>query len=444
MDNVAVLEVLTKARKMKGLTSSEVKILLDLEDYELEQELFKTAHYVKESIYGKRIVLFAPLYVGNKCNNECLYCAFRKSNKELDRTLLNKTQLQKETECLIEQGHKRLLLVAGEEGTKKELDYILDSIKSIYSVKTDKGSIKRINVNIAPLDIEGFKKLAAAGIGTYQCFQETYNKDIYKRLHPSGPKSDYQYRLKTMDRAYLGGLHDVGIGVLFGLAPWKEEVLALIKHGEYLEKEYGIGPHTISVPRIEDAHGSEYSKNPLYPVSDRDFLKIIAILRLAVPYTGIILSTRESAEMRKKCLDLGISQMSAGSKTDPGGYNQAQGHSDKEQFSIADERSLCEVIKDVVDSGHIPSFCTGCYRRGRVGKDFMDLAKPGLIKKHCLTNALATFYEYILDFGDEELKKSGRSLMAQMIEDDITNVRLKRYVHDAFIQIDEGKRDVYL
>ena len=443
-DPVKVREVFAKAKEMRGLSKADVNVLLSDLDDTLEKELFEAAHYIKEEIYGKRIVLFAPLYLSNKCHNNCLYCAFRHSNTELIRTQLSQDEIIGEVKCLIEEGHKRLLLVAGEEGTKKELDYVLDSIATVYSISTPKGNIRRVNVNIAPLSVENFKRLKEANIGTYQCFQETYNETIYKTLHPSGPKSNYLNRLHVMDRAYTAGLSDVGIGVLFGLAPWKEEVFALMGHVEYLEKEFGVGPHTISVPRIEPAYGADYTQNPLNPVSDKDFYKIIAILRLAVPYTGIILSTRESAATRKKCLDLGISQMSAGSKTDPGGYQLESTHQNKEQFTTGDHRNLQEVIKEIVTMGHIPSFCTGCYRMGRVGADFMDLAKPGLIKKHCLTNAISSFYEYLVDFSDPELKTSGTDLIHTMINRDVPNENLKKYIHDSLEKINKGSRDLYL
>jgi 2-iminoacetate synthase len=437
-----VLDVLACARELHGISADQALTLLGIQDDDLVEELFETARYAKEQIYGKRIVLFAPLYVSNYCSNDCVYCAFRTSNKDYVRTQLEMPDIEREVECLINQGHKRLLLVAGEKSGKNALDYVIEAVETAYSVKTEKGNIRRINVNIAPLEVDDFKRLFKSDIGTFQSFQETYNEEMYKKLHLRGPKSDYNYRVTTMDRAFQGGGHDVGMGVLFGLAPWKQEVASLLKHAEYLDKKYGVGPHTLSVPRIEPAEGSDYSNNPTYPVSDHDFLKIIAVLRLAVPYTGIILSTRESAEVRKKCLDLGVSQISAGSKTNPGGYNEAE--EAVAQFTVGDSRSLLEVIKDVVESGYIPSFCTGCYRKGRVGKDFMDLAKPGLIKKHCLTNALSTFYEYLVDFSDDELMQSGRKLMSKMVDEDVVGDNMRKYVADVFERIEQGERDVYL
>ncbi len=441
-----VREVLAKARELKGIDFDDVLTLLKTTDPELVQELFQTARYVKDEIYGNRVVLFAPLYVSNLCMNECLYCAFRASNKEVDRAALGMEDVRKETEALIDQGHKRVLLVSGEAYPREGLNYIFKSIDTVYATKTPKGSIRRINVNIAPLSVNEFKELNRHQIGTYQLFQETYHEETYKKLHPRGPKSDYHYRLSVMDRAFEGGLHDVGIGVLFGLYDWRYEVLAMLDHIKHLENRFGVGPHTISVPRIEPAVGSDLSNQPPHEISDLDFQKIIAVLRMAVPYTGIILSTRENAEMRRHALNLGVSQISAGSRTNPGGYCKTPGADaahDAEQFSLGDTRSLQEVLKDIVSLGHIPSFCTGCYRRGRVGKDFMDLAKPGLIKAHCLPNAILTFAEYLEDFGDAELRDSGYGLIDRLLNDQIPQGPFRKGVEDRIASVRGGKRDLY-
>jgi 2-iminoacetate synthase len=446
-------EVLKKALELKGLDYNDVLTLLNVEKPELVEEIFHTAKKVKEEIYGNRLVLFAPLYISNLCNNECLYCAFRVSNKDLVRRALSQEEIAHETEKLINDGHKRILMVAGEAYGQEGLDYILKSIDTIYSVKTPKGNIRRVNVNIAPLSVEEFKRLNGKKIGTYQIFQETYHKETYKKLHVKGPKSNYDYRLDVIDRAFSAGINDVGIGLLFGLYDWKYEILALLQHIKHLEDKFGIGPHTISVPRIEPALGSDLSYHPPYQVSDVDFKKIIAVLRMAVPYTGIILSTRENEQTRRECFELGISQISAGSKTNPGGYTEDKDLKDQKckdhdvgteaQFSLGDTRNMIDVIKDIVASKHIPSFCTGCYRLGRVGKDFMDLAKPGLIKQHCLPNAMFTFAEYLYDFADDELKQKGFELIAQTIDKEITLPALREKTLHNLEEIKAGKRDLY-
>lgn len=442
-----VREILAKAKELKGISYNDVLTLLKLEDKKLIQEVFDTAREVKSTIYGNRLVLFAPLYISNLCNNECLYCAFRSTNKELKRKALQQAEIARETENLINQGHKRLLLVAGEAYTNKGLDYVLDSIDTVYSIKNERGNIRRVNVNIAPLSLEDFKRLHERQIGTYQLFQETYHRDTYSKLHIKGPKRDYDYRLDTMDRAFQAGFEDVGIGILFGLYDWRYEMLALLSHIKHLEDTFGIGPHTISVPRIEPALNSDVSYNPPHAVSDEDFKKIIAVLRLAVPYTGIILSTRETATTRREALELGISQISAGSKTNPGGYQEEEEHKNthgmEEQFSLGDTRPLLDVIKDVVSHDHIPSFCTGCYRRGRVGKDFMDLAKPGLIKQHCLPNAILTFAEYVHDFGDDELRGMSHTLIEKMMKD-VPGDALRQKVAEMLKKTQEGVHDLYL
>lgn len=449
-DPAHVREILTKARHMKGIDLLEALALMKTEQPELVREIFETARIIKEGIYGNRLVLFAPLYISNLCENDCAYCAFRKANKDVVRRALTQEEIREETKALLAQGQKRLLLVAGESYNEEGLDYVFRSIKTIYDVHTDKGNIRRINVNIAPLTVEEFKRLHSCDIGTYQLFQETYHEPTYKRLHPRGPKADYNFRLTTMDRAFTGGFDDVGIGVLFGLHDWRFEVMALLTHIQHLEKHFGVGPHTISVPRLEPAHGAPLSFKPPAEVSDEDFKKIIAILRITVPYTGIILSTRESASMRRDAFELGVSQISAGSRTNPGGYTHDvdgshQGTDDRDvQFSLGDTRPMIDVIRDIVEHGHIPSFCTSCYRLGRVGKDFMDLAKPGLIKHHCLPNAMLTFAEYLLDFADDDLRKKGFAMIETMIDRDIEQESVRERVRGLLAEIQGGKRDIYI
>lgn len=435
-----IKDIISHARELKGISHREAERLLMVENPDHLEMIFETSNFIKNEIYGKRLVLFAPLYVSNMCNNECLYCAFKKSNKNIPRRTLTQDELRHEVESLVRQGHKRILLVSGEGLGKSALDYTLNAIDTIYSTKVGKGEIRRINVNIAALDVESFKKLKNAKIGTYQLFQETYNTETYKKMHLSGPKSDYAYHLNAMDRAMEAGIQDVGVGILFGLEDYRFEVMALLQHISHLEERFGFGVHTISVPRLEPAEGSDVSIHPPFNIDDTSFKKIIAILRITVPYTGIILSTRESAEMRRDALAMGISQISAGSKTNPGGYSD---ESSTEQFSLGDHRSLEEVITDIVKMGHIPSFCTGCYRLGRIGADFMDLAKPGLIKHYCLPNAITSFYEYLVNYAKEETKVSGRELIGKMMLD-IPNDALRESTAKALLAIDSGKTDLYV
>ena len=443
-------EILAKARELKGIDFSEVMTLLHVQDPAMLHEIFACAKWIKKEIYGNRLVLFSPLYISNLCKNECLYCAFRNSNKKLVRKALSQEEIREEIEILLAQGHKRVLLVAGEAYPKEGLDYIFKSIATIYSVKNDNGYIRRVNVNIAPLSVAEFVELKKHRIGTFQLFQETYHEESYQRLHLKGPKADYHYRLETMDRGFEADLDDVGIGILFGLYDWKYEILALLSHIRHLEERFGLGPHTISVPRIEPALNSEISHHPPYAVADIDFKKIIAVLRIAIPYTGIILSTRETSQMRREAFDLGISQISAGSRTNPGGYkhddlnNPDIPEGEQSQFSLGDTRPLLEVMKDIVQHGYIPSFCTACYRLGRVGKDFMDLAKPGLIKLNCLPNAMYTFAEYLHDFADEPLKQSGFRLIDKMIASDIEKDNVKKKVQSSLGRIANGERDIYI
>ena len=439
-----VREILDRARELKGLDDQDVAVLLAASDRELDEEIFQAAREVKETIYGNRLVLFAPLYITNKCQNECRYCAFRASNRALLRRNLTQEEIAHETRVIIDEGHKRILLVAGESYPAGEgLDYVYRAIETIYGVKSGNGEIRRLNVNVAALDVEHYRRLHACGIGTYQLFQETYHRPTYAHMHLAGPKSDYDWHIGAMDRAMTAGIDDVGIGVLFGLYDWRFEVLAMMHHARHLEDRFGVGPHTISVPRIEPAEGSAVALNPPHAVRDRDFLRLIAILRLAVPYTGIILSTRENATIRRQCYALGISQISASSRTNPGGYAESQqdGHSGS-QFSLGDHRSLDEVIADCLELGFLPSFCTACYRKGRTGADFMDLARPGLIKEYCQPNAILTVKEYLEDYASPETRALGEQTIARSVEA-IEQDGLRCDVCDRLVKIEDGTRDLH-
>ncbi len=442
-DAVKVREILAKAREQKGLDLADAAALMPMSDPELLSELFQTAAKIKDEIYGKRLVLFAPLYISNLCGNECLYCAFRARNKDVKRRALTQEEIARETKILIEQGHKRILLVAGESyPTQSGFQYVLDSIKTIYSVKSGPGEIRRVNANVAPLTRDEFAQLKDAGIGTYQLFQETYHRETYHRVHVAGRKTDYDWRVTAFDRAMRSGIDDCGIGVLFGLFNWNFEILAMLQHIRHLDNTFGVGPHTISVPRIEPAVGSNMAEHPPAAVSDIDFRKIVAILRLAVPYTGIIMSTRETANLRRELFALGVSQISAGSRTNPGGYSEEGLQEDTEaQFSLGDQRNLDEVIRDVANLGYVPSFCTGCYRLGRTGKDFMDLAKPGEIRHHCDPNALSTFQEYLSDYASPETKAIGEKLIDETA--DKMEAGPREASKKMVAEVRAGKRDVY-
>ena len=440
-DPVKVREVLSKAREMKGLETGDVAVLTGISDPLLLIELFETANYLKEIIYGKRLVVFAPIYISNLCSNECLYCAFRAANKSLVRRSLTQEEIAHEIEDLISQGHKRVLLVAGESYPKEGLDYVLNAIRTIYKTKSGHGEIRRVNVNLAPLEVDDFKKLKAEGIGTYQIFQETYHRGTYARMHTGGKKKNYDYRVTAPHRAMEAGIDDIGIGVLFGLFDYRFELLALMQHIRALEKDYGVGPHTVSVPRLEPASGSDIASHPPHAVSDIDFRKLVAILRLAVPYTGIIMSTRETAQMRRDTFALGVSQISAGSRTNPGGYTHETEEDEASQFSLGDHRRLDEVVRDVASMGYIPSFCTACYRLGRTGRDFMDLAKPGDIKLHCNPNALSTFSEYLRNFASPETQTVGYKLITETIAE-MNGIALKR-AEKMIKRVNDGRDDVY-
>lgn len=435
-----VREVLAKGRTLKGLELDDIAALMSVTDPELLNEVFHAARQVKERIYGSRLVLFAPLYISNLCSNECLYCAFRARNRQVKRRALSQEEIRHEIEILVNQGHKRVLVVAGESYPREEgFSYVLKAIESVYSVKIGRGQIRRVNVNVAPLTLEQFKQLKATGIGTYQLFQETYHRSIYAQMHVAGKKKDYNWRVSAMDRAMQAGIDDVGIGPLFGLADWRFEVLALMQHIRHLESRFGVGPHTISVPRIEPAVGSCLATQPPHAVSDADFLKIVAILRLAVPYTGIIMSTRETPEMRRQTFALGVSQISGGSRTSPGGYGE-QARIDESQFCMGDHRSLDEVIRDIARLGYMPSFCTACYRLGRTGRDFMDMAKPGEIKYHCEPNAMSTFLEYLLDYASGETCTAGEALIADHLSR--MDARQRQIAETMLNEVRSGRRDV--
>lgn len=436
-----VRAVLNKAKEMKGLNLEDVAVLSNISDPMQLFELFEEANIIKEKIYGKRLVIFAPLYISNLCANECSYCAFRARNKEVIRRSLSQDEIRRETEILVNQGHKRILMVAGESYPKQGFQYVLDSINTIYNSKVGKGEIRRVNVNIAPLDLPEFKLLKDAKIGTFQLFQETYHRETYHKVHIAGKKADYDYRVTAFHRAMEAGIDDVGIGVLFGLFDFRFELLAMMQHIQELERVFGVGPHTISVPRIEPATGSDLTLHPPFAVSDIDFRKIVAILRLAVPYTGIIMSTRETATMRRDTFALGVSQISAGSRTNPGGYSDSLHEDDSSQFCLGDHRPLDEVIRDVAEMGYIPSFCTGCYRLGRTGQDFMDRAKPGDIKNHCNPNAVSTFMEYLMDYASYETRLIGEDLIDDII-DQMHGIARERAIV-LLEKVKKGNRDMY-
>ncbi len=440
-DASRVREVLAKALELKGLDAREVAVLMAVSDPELLGEVFDTARHAKEEIYGRRLVLFAPLYVSNLCSNECLYCAFRKTNKGVKRRALTQDEVARETKVIIEQGHKRILLVAGESYPVEGFSYVLKCLETIYAIKSGRGEIRRVNVNIAPLTVEEFHELKAAHIGTYQLFQETYHRGTYSKVHLEGKKTDFDWRITAPDRAMEAGIDDIGVGILFGLFDWRFEILALMQHIEHLEKAFGVGPHTISVPRLEPAYGSDIASQPPFPVSDIDFRKIVAILRLAVPYTGIIMSTRETPNIRRETFALGVSQISAGSRTNPGGYAEDEEY-DGSQFSLGDHRTVDEVIRDIASLGYIPSFCTACYRLGRTGQDFMDLAKPGKIKDHCDVNALSTFVEYLEDYGSPYTKAIGEECIKKTLEGFAEHRRnVSQILMD---RVRDGERDVFV
>ena len=434
-----VEEILAKAALCKGLTHREAAILLDCDDPVLEEKIYALAREIKHKFYGNRIVLFAPLYLSNYCINGCVYCPYHAKNRSIPRKKLSQAEIEAETRALIRTGHKRLALEAGEDPVHNPLEYILDSIKTIYSVNEGGNSIRRVNVNIAATDVESYRKLKAAGIGTYILFQETYNKEQYKQLHPTGPKSDYDWHTEAMDRAQEGGCDDVGIGVLFGLSGYRYELVGLLMHAEHLEARFGVGPHTISMPRICPADDISLDSFP-DALPDAVFRKIVAVLRVAVPYTGMIISTRESARMRSLLLDSGISQISGGSRTSVGGYTTEERHDETSQFDVSDTRSLDEVVRWLLEQDHIPSFCTACYREGRTGDRFMSLCKSGKIHLCCTPNALMTLKEYLVDYASPETRALGEALIERSLSD-IPLERTREITRDHLKAIEAGGHD---
>jgi 2-iminoacetate synthase len=436
--------ILDKAKSLKRLTLSESAALLMVKDGQYLEKIFAAASLVKDTIYGRRVVLFAPLYISNLCANACLYCAFKSDNKLIKRKALSVSEIKAQTEWLLQRGHKRILMVCGEEAPQGQdnVDYYVNAVKAIYAAEAGKNKIKRVNVNCAPLSIDEFKKLKSSGIGTYQIFQETYHQETYLRMHPKGPKSDPDNRIDAVDRAFAAGIDDIGIGVLYGLYDYKFETLGLLSHIEHMEGKFKVGPHTISVPRIEPAEGAELSFNPPCKISDDDFKKVVAVLRLSVPYTGIIMSTRESAEMRDTLLSLGVSQVSAESNTSPGGYLAKNKDMAGGQFSLGDHRSLDQIVGTLINHDYIPSFCAACYRMERTGEAFMQLAKPGTIKGKCSMNALVTLKEYLDDFASPAVKDSGYKMIARYLnkldQDDQESLKL------FFAHVDSGIRDEYV
>ena len=440
-DKELVREIIEKSKSAEGLTPEETAVLLNLEDKELIEEMFKAARQVKEKLYGKRLVVFAPLYVSNYCVNNCTYCGYKYCNDELKRKKLNKEQLIEEVKVLESLGHKRIALEAGEDPVNAPLDYILDCIKSIYSIKFDNGSIRRINVNIAATTVENYKRLKDAEIGTYILFQETYHKPTYERLHVSGPKHNYNYHTTAMHRAREAGIDDIGMGVLYGLYDYKYETLAMLMHAMDLEETTGVGPHTLSVPRIRPAENVSLENYP-YLVDDEDFKKIVAILRLAVPYAGLILSTREEPGLRDEIIALGVSQVSTGSCTGVGGYSEAYSDpEEKPQFEVGDHRSPVEMIESLMEAGYIPSYCTACYREGRTGERFMDIVKSGELYKICEANALITLKEFIDDYGTDKTREIGDKLIKKSI-DEIDNESFRKSVEEKINKISNGTRDL--
>ncbi len=433
-------EILKKARLRKGLSHREAAVLLDCDIEEKNREIYALAEQIKKDFYGNRIVMFAPLYLSNYCINGCVYCPYHLKNKHIARKKLTQEEIRREAIALQDMGHKRLAIEAGEDPANNPIEYILESIQTIYGIKHKNGAIRRVNVNIAATTLENYKKLKDAGIGTYILFQETYHKESYEKLHPTGPKHDYAYHTEAMDRAMEGGIDDVGLGVLFGLELYRYEFAALLMHAEHLEAVHGVGPHTISVPRIrraDDIDPDVFDNG----IDDDTFAKIVACIRISVPYTGMIVSTRESKQCREKVLHLGVSQISGGSRTSVGGYYEPEPEDEKsEQFDVSDKRTLDEVVKWLMELGYIPSFCTACYREGRTGDRFMSLCKSGQIQNCCHPNAMMTLKEYLLDYASEETRAIGEAL----IQSEIPNIpkdKVKQIVRENLVNIESGKRD---
>ena len=433
--------IIEKAKQLKGLSHREASVLLACENPEKIQQVYDLAEQIKKDFYGNRIVMFAPLYLSNYCVNGCLYCPYHLKNKHIPRKKLTQEEIRNEVIALQDMGHKRLAIEAGEDPVNNPIEYILECIDTIYSIKHKNGAIRRVNVNIAATTVENYKKLHDAGIGTYILFQETYHKESYERLHPTGPKHDYAYHTEAMDRAMEGGIDDVGLGVLFGLELYKYEFAGLLMHAEHLEAVHGVGPHTISVPRVkhaDDIDPDEFDNG----ISDDIFAKICACIRVAVPYTGMIISTRESKAVREKVIRLGVSQISGGSKTSVGGYYEPEPEDESsEQFDVSDKRTLDEVVRWLMEIGYIPSFCTACYREGRTGDRFMSLCKSGQIQNCCHPNALMTLKEYLVDYASPETRKIGEELIEKEL-DNIPKEKVRQIARDYLTEIEkEGKRD---
>lgn len=432
-------EILKKARDRKGLTHREASVLLACENPEKIQEFYELAEQIKKDYYGSRIVMFAPLYLSNYCVNGCTYCPYHLKNKHITRKKLNQEEVAREVIALQDMGHKRLAIEAGEDPVNNPIEYILDCVKTIYSIKHKNGAIRRVNVNIAATSVENYRKLKDADIGTYILFQETYHKESYEQLHPTGPKHDYAYHTEAMDRAMEGGIDDVGIGVLFGLERYRYEFAGLLMHAEHLEAVHGVGPHTISVPRIKNADDID-SKAFANGISDETFAKICALIRISVPYTGMIISTRESQKVREQVIRLGVSQISGGSRTSVGGYEEEERPKETEQFDVSDQRCLDEVVHWLMDLGYLPSFCTACYREGRTGDRFMSLCKSGQIQNCCQPNALMTLKEYLMDYASEDTKKVGEALIEAELKK-IPKEKVRLICEDHLKNIEQGIRD---
>lgn len=439
--NRALIEsLIDKAARCKGLTHREAALLLECDQPDLIERIFRLAEEIKHKFYGNRIVMFAPLYLSNYCVNGCVYCPYHLKNKTIARKKLTQEEIRKEVIALQDMGHKRLALEAGEDPIHNPIEYILESIKTIYSIKHKNGAIRRVNVNIAATTVENYRRLHEAGIGTYILFQETYHKENYEKLHPRGPKSNYAYHTEAMDRAMQGGIDDVGIGVLFGLNTYRYDFVGLLMHAEHLEATYGVGPHTISVPRIcsaDDIDASTFEN----AISDEIFQKIVAVIRISVPYTGMIISTRESQRSREKVLALGVSQISGGSRTSVGGYaTEELPEENSAQFDVSDHRSLDEIVAWLLKLGYIPSFCTACYREGRTGDRFMSLVKTGQIANCCAPNALMTLQEYLCDYASPETRRLAEDMIRKQMEE-IPNPAIRKRALENLERIAEGKRD---
>ncbi len=437
-----VREVLEVALSRRRLSMEQTAVLLCAEGEENRRLIFEAARRLKREVYGERIVIFAPLYIGNRCINNCAYCGFRASNSAAVRRTLTDEEIVAEVRAMEAQGQKRSILVYGEHPAY-DAEYIAHTVRLVYATRDDKDRINRVNINAAPFDVEGFRTIKEAGIGTYQIFQETYHPEIYRRFHPSGRKADYAWRLTSMDRAMEAGIDDVGLGVLFGLGDWRFEVLALVRHTNHLEACFGVGPHTISFPRIQNA--SNLNRASLNLISDADFEKLVAVLRLAVPYTGLILTARESKELRNRLIDYGVSQIDAGTNLEIGGYSEKRDIQDldKEQFELMDTRTLAQAVDELVEQGQIPSFCTACYRKGRTGEHFMEFSTKGFIKRFCTPNALLTFAEYLEDYASEASRERGRAMITRKCAE-IEDRTLRDTVLDMLSRIRNGERDLLL